>query len=96
MASLLSNEELDQAFRAVPTWKYDATAKRLVRATKRQSFLDGIDLVRDIAELAEDLQHHPDINIRWTTITFSLTTHSAGGLTLKDFKLAKEIDDLLD
>ena len=52
MASLLSNEELDQAFRAVPNWKYDAAAKRLVRATKRQSFLDGIDLVRDIAELA--------------------------------------------
>ena len=96
VASHLSDEELDQALRTVPKWKYDAAEKRLIRATKRQSFSDGIDLVRDVAELAEDLQHHPDIDIRWTTITFSLTTHSAGGLTLKDFELAKEIDGLLD
>ena len=96
MASLLSDEELEQALRGVPHWKFDAAGKQLVRATKRESFLDGIDLVRDVAELSEDLQHHPDIDIRWTTITFGLTTHSAGGLTLKDFELAKEIDDLLD
>lgn len=96
MINQLSEEELDQALRGVPQWKYDAPGKRIVRATKRQTFLDGIDLVRDVAELAEDLRHHPDIDIRWTTITFSLTTHSAGGLTVRDFELAKEIDDLLD
>ena len=96
MASLLSDEELDRELKAVPHWKHDAAGKRLIRATKRETFLDGIDLVRDVADLAEDLQHHPDIDIRWTTITFSVTSHSAGGLTLKDFELAKEIDALLD
>lgn len=57
--------------------------------------MDGIDLVRDVAELAEDHGHHPDIDIRWTEVTFSLTTHSAGGLTANDFRLAKEIDALV-
>ena len=96
MASLLSERELDQALSQVPKWKYDLAGKRIVRAIKREAFMDGIDLVRDVAELAEDQNHHPDIDIRWTEVTFSLSTHSAGGLTANDFALAKEIDALVD
>lgn len=96
MASLLTEEELDRALRDVPRWKYDAEGKRIFRRVKCESFLEGIDLVRDVAELAEDNDHHPDIDIRWTTITFALSTHSAGGLTAKDFVLAREIDALVD
>ena len=96
MASLLSDEELDLALRRVPKWKYDAAGKRIWRAIKCRAFMDGIDLVRDVAELAEDHQHHPDIDIRWTTITFSLSTHSEGGLTEKDIDLAVEVDGLVE
>ncbi len=96
MASLLSEEELDAALRGVPRWKYDLPGKRIFREIKCRAFMDGIDLVRDVAELAEDCNHHPDIDIRWTTLTFSLTTHSAGGLTENDFELAREIDALVD
>ena len=96
MATLLSEEELDRALRNVPRWKYDVPGKRIVREIKCQSFMDGIDIVRDVAELAEDAQHHPDIDIRWTTLTFALTTHSAQGLTQKDFDLAREIDVLIN
>ncbi len=91
----LSDEALDAALRTVPKWRYDHAGKRILREVKRETFLDGIDLVRDVAELAEDNNHHPDIDIRWTTITFALTTHSAGGLTEKDVDLAREIDDLI-
>jgi 4a-hydroxytetrahydrobiopterin dehydratase len=56
--------------------------------------MDGIALVQRVAQVAEDLDHHPDIDIRWTTVTFRLSTHSAGGLTAKDLRLAGDIDKL--
>jgi 4a-hydroxytetrahydrobiopterin dehydratase len=58
--------------------------------------MDGIRLVQQVAEVAEELDHHPDIDIRWTTVTFTLSTHSAGGLTMKDLRLAADIDKLAD
>ena len=58
------------------------------------SYLDGIDFVNEIANLAEQENHHPDIEIGYCKVTISLTTHDAGGLTDKDYKLAKLIDDL--
>lgn len=47
-----------------------------------------------VGVLAEAAQHHPDILIRWNKVTLSLTTHDAGGLTDKDFELAKQIEGL--
>ncbi|NKU06642.1 4a-hydroxytetrahydrobiopterin dehydratase, partial [Rhodococcus hoagii] len=47
-----------------------------------------------VAETAESMKHHPDIDIRWRTVTYSLSTHSAGGITGSDLELARQIDDL--
>ena len=58
------------------------------------SYLDGIDFVNEVANLAEQENHHPDIEILYCKVTISLTTHDVGGLTDKDYKLAKLIDDL--
>ncbi len=58
-------------------------------------FLDGIEAVRRVAERAEAADHHPDIDIRWRTVTFVLVTHSEGGITDKDVAMAREIDALL-
>ena len=58
------------------------------------SYLDGIDFINEVANLAEQENHHPDIEIVYCKVTISLTTHDAGGLTDKDYKLAKLIDDL--
>ena len=58
------------------------------------SYLDGIDFVNEVANLSEQENHHPDITIGYCKVTISLTTHDAGSLTEKDFKLAKLIDDL--
>lgn len=58
------------------------------------SYLDGIDFVNTIANIAEQENHHPDINIGYCKVTIFLTTHDAGELTDKDYKLAKIIDDL--
>ena len=59
-----------------------------------ETFLDGIRLVAEVAHLAEQADHHPDIDIRWRTVTFRLSTHSAGGVTEKDIALARQINAL--
>ena len=56
------------------------------------SFLLAIDLVNSVAVIAEGLDHHPDIDIRWNKVIFALSTHSAGGITSLDFELAVAID----
>jgi 4a-hydroxytetrahydrobiopterin dehydratase len=93
VSELLSQEEIDRALTGeLPGWRQEGDT--ITRSVKADSFMDGIRLVQQVAEVAEDLDHHPDIDIRWTTVTFTLSTHSAGGLTAKDLRLAGDIDRL--
>ena len=92
MAELISSQNLDRELAKVPDW--ECHDQKITRTFEFPAFIDGIDFVRDLADLAEDNRHHPDIDIRWTKVTLTLTTHSAGGLTKKDIQLAQEIDDL--
>ncbi|HSJ18960.1 MAG TPA: 4a-hydroxytetrahydrobiopterin dehydratase [Nocardioidaceae bacterium] len=93
MSELLSQDEIDRALSTeLPQWRQKGDA--ITRSVKASSFMAGIRLVQQVAEVAEDLDHHPDIDIRWTTVTFTLSTHSAGGLTAKDLRLAGDIDRL--
>lgn len=88
--TLLTDDEREEARSRFSGWTIgDAEMRRSYDAS---SFLAGIDVVRRVAEAAEDRDHHPDIDIRWRTITFTLATHSAGGLTGKDTGLAEVID----
>ncbi|MDX6324669.1 MAG: 4a-hydroxytetrahydrobiopterin dehydratase [Nocardioidaceae bacterium] len=93
MADLLTPDEVDAALQTdLPKWRVEGD--NLVRSVEADSFLAGIRLVDAVAEAAEARNHHPDIDIRWTTVTFRLSSHSDGGLTLKDVDLAAEIDRL--
>ncbi|MGY2877062.1 4a-hydroxytetrahydrobiopterin dehydratase [Marmoricola sp. URHA0025 HA25] len=87
----MDNEQISQALEALPHWERDGDS--ITRAVEAPSFLQGIDLVSAVARAAEAADHHPDIDIRWRTVTFTLSTHSEGGLTGKDFALARQIDD---
>ena len=66
----------------------------LTKIFEFSSYLDGIDFVNEVANLSEQENHHPDITVGYCKVTISLTTHDAGSLTEKDYKLAKLIDDL--
>jgi len=66
----------------------------LVKVAKRDRFAGALEFVNRVGALAEAADHHPDIDIRWDTVTLRLSTHSAGGLTEKDLGLAAEIDGL--
>jgi 4a-hydroxytetrahydrobiopterin dehydratase len=93
MADLLTDDQLDEALRTTLTgWQVEDGL--LVRSIQAADFLSGIRLVDAVAVAAEERDHHPDIDVRWTTVTFRLATHSAGGLTSKDLDLAAEIDRL--
>lgn len=91
MAELLTDDQIDAAVRDhLPEWK--VTDNALVRSVKKDSFLDGIRLVATVAQLAESMNHHPDIDIRYTTITFRVSSHDTGGITDDDLVLARHID----
>lgn len=91
MAELLSDDQITAAVRDLPLWRVqDGSLRREVR---NKTFMDGITLVATVAAIAEQLGHHPDIDIRWTTVSFSLTTHAAGGITANDPALAHRIDE---
>ncbi len=86
----MDRDQVDRALEDVPHWRREGDS--IVRAVEAPSFLDGIELVVAVARAAEAADHHPDIDIRWRTVTFTSSTHSEGGLTAKDFALAAEID----
>jgi 4a-hydroxytetrahydrobiopterin dehydratase len=93
MADVLGNDEINAALEGLAGWSGDTEG--IERSVTAASFLDGIRLVAEVAHVAEQADHHPDIDIRWRTVTFRLSTHSAGGVTKKDLALAGQINELI-
>lgn len=85
--------ELDHFLRSFPQWVIEEGQLR--RTVVAPDFLTGIAWVSAIANKAEVMNHHPDIDIRWRTITFRLVTHDAGGLTELDLALATQIEQIV-
>ncbi len=92
--AVLTDDQVDAALPELNGWERADGALR--RSVKFPAFLDGIEAVRRVAERAEAADHHPDIDVRWRTVTFSLVTHSEGGITDKDLGMAREIDAIVD
>lgn len=91
--AVLTDQQVDAALPDLDGWEHVDGALR--RSIKFPTFLAGIDAVRRVAEHAETKDHHPDIDIRWRTVTFALVTHSAGGITENDVAMARDINAIL-
>jgi len=91
--AVLTDEQVDAALPDLNGWERKDGAIR--RSVEFPAFLDGIDAVRRVGEHAESKDHHPDIDIRWRTVTFALVTHSEDGITEKDVEMARDIDGIL-
>jgi 4a-hydroxytetrahydrobiopterin dehydratase len=91
--AVLTDEQVDAALPDLNGWERADGALR--RSIKFPAFLGGIEAVRKVAERAEAKDHHPDIDIRWRTVTFALVTHSEGGITDKDVQMAREINEVV-
>ena len=88
----LEDAQIVSALTSVPNWKMQDAA--ISRAFQFKDFPAAMKFVDAVAGLAEQAWHHPDIDIRWNKVTLALTTHDAGGLTQKDFDLARQSDQL--
>lgn len=89
MPTPLTPDQIHEFCRAHPDWRQEG--EHLVSAVTAKGFLDGIALVSAVAQAAEEMDHHPDIDIRWRTVTFRLSTHSASAITDLDLLLAERI-----
>jgi 4a-hydroxytetrahydrobiopterin dehydratase len=85
--------ELDQFLAASPDWSL--VAGQLVRRATAATFPEAIGWVVAVADAAERADHHPDIGIRWRTVTFGLSTHDVGAITILDVDLARDIDGII-
>ena len=82
--------QIAEKLKTLPGWELKDGA--IVKLYKFKDFLESMAFANRVAQLAEAQDHHPDILIRWNKVTLTLVTHSAGGLTDKDFALARAID----
>ena len=89
--ALLDDDSLAAALAGL-AWERDGD--EIVKTVRRADFAGAMELVNEVARLAEAANHHPDMDIRWNTVTLRLSTHSEGGLTEKDISLAGAIDAL--
>ncbi|MGB0438137.1 MAG: 4a-hydroxytetrahydrobiopterin dehydratase [Mycobacterium sp.] len=92
--AVLSDDQLEAALPELDGWEHVDGALR--RSVKFPTFLGGIAAVQRVAAHAEVADHHPDIDIRWRTVTFALVTHSEGGITDKDVEMAAEINRIVE
>lgn len=90
MATRLSDAEIARRLEALTGWVRHGDAIR--KSFSFATFAGGIGFVDRVAAAADALDHHPDIDIRYTTVAMELSTHSAGGLTARDFALAERIE----
>jgi 4a-hydroxytetrahydrobiopterin dehydratase len=89
----LNTSQASLHLKAVPNWS--KRAQTILRTFKFEGFLESIAFVNRIARKAQKINHHPDIDIRFNKVTLKLTTHDEGGLTEKDFSLARQCDEVL-
>jgi 4a-hydroxytetrahydrobiopterin dehydratase len=88
----LSDGDIDERLAGLDGWERSGDA--IVKQFDNGDFKGSVDFVNRLLPEAEDMNHHPDIEISWKTVTVTITTHSEGGLTDNDFQLARRIDAL--
>ena len=94
MPRLLTEAEITSRLKELKDWSIEG--KFITKTFEFDHFMDAIAFVNEVAEAAEREEHHPDINIRYTTVKLSVQTHSEGGVTEWDIGLAKTLDNLED
>lgn len=90
--SLLNQEEIEYEIERLEGWSQNGAA--IEKTFERGDFSGAVEFLGEVAATADEIGHHPDVQIAWSKVTLSITTHSAGGLTGMDFELAERIDEI--
>jgi 4a-hydroxytetrahydrobiopterin dehydratase len=88
----LSDEEIEERLAELEGWERVGDAIR--RRFRLDDFKTSVDFVNRLTPEAEDMNHHPDLEISWDEVTVTITSHSEGGLTANDFELARRIEQV--
>ncbi len=88
----LSSDAVADGLRDLPLWSGGPDG--IERTVRLPSFRAAVDAVVAVADVAEELDHHPDLDLRWRTLRIAVVTHSAGGVTELDLELARRVDGL--
>ena len=88
----LTAKQISNLLKTVPTW--EKRSQTITRSFVFEGFPESIDFVNRIAKKAQKINHHPDIDIRFDKVTLTLSTHDEGGITGKDFSLARQCDEV--
>lgn len=88
----LTNQEIQDRMNEIPNWRLEEDS--IVRDWSFNDFSEAMDFINQIARLAEDHDHHPELFNVYNKVTLKFSTHDAGGLTNRDFKIARDIDSL--
>jgi 4a-hydroxytetrahydrobiopterin dehydratase len=94
MATLIVQSQLQEMMKRIPEWEADGNA--IERTFEFDDFDQTIDFVNEVAEIALEEEHHPDIDIRFNKVRIALSTHSEGGVTELDLRMAAKIDNLTE
>jgi 4a-hydroxytetrahydrobiopterin dehydratase len=94
MADLLKAQDIKEWLKKLPEWELDK--KHIERTFEFDDFTQAIEFVNGVAEIADEEDHHPDIDVRYNKVRVALSTHSEGGLTELDFEVAEKISTLVD
>jgi len=94
MAEMLSDIAIQRELGKLAGWSRRGDA--LTKTFQFKAFPAGIEFVGAVARAAESAKHHPDIDIRYTKVTCTLSTHDAGGITQKDLDLATQIEKIAE
>lgn len=93
MANRLERHQVAEALQKLSNWTLQGD--QIERLLTFENFVDAMIFVNKVAEIAEEEGHHPEIRIVYNRVMLALTTHDAGGLTSKDFQMARRINELL-
>ena len=88
----MADSEIEARLAEHPGWERQGSS--IGKSFKRGDFVGSVNFVRSLVAPAEEMNHHPDLEVSWDTVTVSLCTHSDGGVTAADFELATKIDSL--
>ena len=92
MATLLTPDEIHEALSSLPDWSLDGNA--IVANYTFRDFSDALVFVNTVGTEAEQVNHHPDIDIRYSKVKMLLTSHDSGGITRRDTKMARRISEI--
>lgn len=90
--TVLTDSEIQQALGSLPGWQRQG--KAIQRVFEFPDFKAAMQFVNKIADAAEQANHHPDIDIRYNKVTMALISHDSGGVTQRDVKMAKRINEV--